>query len=203
MKKNQIRNFCINILYIIHNILWIDLLDGNIASCWPRWWLWISTDRDLWGEGQPTDNTMYSLHLRKKCNTLSHFLWVAYYHLGLACENLPRAWFSPHEVNFISSQSYLSQSTPFLYVFVYMSHQECGSNKLTEHKILWEKRIQQEMLRFKCSEQHSFIIVHWLKRDCLVSKLYSGQTNLFLYNRINDRTASTNPVCWPKQVISL
>ena len=37
---------------------------------------------------------------------------------------------------------------------------------------------------------------------CLVSKLFRGQTDLFLYNRI-DRTASTSPVCWPKHVISL
>lgn len=51
------------------------------------------------------------------------------------------------------------------------------------------------------TQLHNFTLT--TKRFCLVSKLFSGQTNLFLYNRINDRTASTNPVCWPKQVTGL
>lgn len=68
-----------------------------------------------------------------------------------------------------------------------------------------KQKIQQETSRLKCSfwgtQLHNFTLT--TKRFCLVSKLFSGQTNLFLYNRINDRTASTNPVCWPKQVTGL
>lgn len=42
-------------------------------------------------EGQLTDNTMYSLHLREKVRYLKSLSVGCLYHLGLACENLPRA----------------------------------------------------------------------------------------------------------------
>lgn len=58
-----------------------------------------------------------------------------------------------------------------------------------------------EVQVFWAAQLHNCVLTK--ERVCLVSKLFRGQTNLFLYNKINDRTASTSPVCWPKQVISL
>ena len=58
-----------------------------------------------------------------------------------------------------------------------------------------------EVQVFWAAQLHNCVLTK--ERVCLVSKLFRGQTNLFLYNRINDGTASTSPVCWPKQVISL